>query len=805
MIRNSFNKDWAVAPKQDFFHLKPSEAPKPVTLPYDAMISQQRNPEAAEQNKKGYFQGGAYNYVKKFFVPDDYKEKRVTFEFEGVYMNAMVYINGDFAGQHPYGYSNFYIKADRFLKYGQDNEIKVMARCSDDSRWYTGAGIYRNTKIMVGNLLHIALDGVKITTPDIETGHAIVAVATTVENEGICPRKVTVVTELIDDRGNTVAVDTAPLTVSARESATLRQRLYVREPKLWNVNTPYLYSCRSKLVDGDIMIDEEINPCGIRTLCLDAEEGLRVNGEVVKLRGACIHHDNGVIGASTIDRAEERRIELLKDAGFNAIRSAHHPASKALLDACDRLGMLVMDETFDIWTQNKCDYDYALNFPTWWEADVQSMVDKDFNHPSVVMYSIGNEIPDAGTAIGADWGRKIAEKIRSMDQTRYVTNSVNGILAVMESLIKMMQNQVGGDLNTAMANAGNSMKMAQNHPFVTASLEETFAVVDIAGYNYADNRYVSDKQLFPNRVIVGSETFSMDIAENWKLVKENGHVIGDFTWTGWDYLGESGIGRVEYEQDGKLSETVSGAYPWLMAYCGDIDITGHRRPVSYYREIVFGLRNQPYIAVQRPEHYGEKTFTTPWSWSDSICSWSFEGYEGKPVKIEVYSAGDEVELLINGKSIGKAGAGEANSFKAEFDVIYEPGEIMAVTYTNCKESGRMSLMSAGSKLNLKAEADRAQISADESDLVFVTISLVDEDDILKPMADRKVTVKVEGAGELQGLGSADPKTEESYTDSEHTTFDGKALAVIRPTASGPIKVTVAAEGCSPQTVIIEAN
>lgn len=804
MIRRSFNRDWTVGPPKGFFNLGPRVAPESVTLPHDAMIAQKRSEQSAGGNKKGFFSDKSYEYVKLFHVPLEYREKRVTFEFEGVYMNAMVYINGDYAGQHPYGYSNFYIKADRFLNYGEENEIKVVAKSYDDSRWYTGTGIYRNTKLIVSDLVHIALDGVKITTPDITFERAIVNVATMVENEGIHPETTKIVTEIHDAEGNIVAKDTAPLTAIPGEKLTLRQRLNVKQPSLWNVDTPYLYTCRSKVMLGDNLVDEETHTFGIRSLTLDAEAGLRINGEVVKLRGACIHHDNGVIGAATIDRAEHRRIEILKEAGFNAIRMSHNPISKALLDACDRLGMLVMDESFDMWTVNKSGYDYALSFPVWWEADIEAMVNKNFNHPSVIMYSIGNEIPETGSAHGAAWGRKLAEKIRSLDNTRYVTNSINALFAVIEKLMKVMKDHVSGDVNTTMANAGESMKMAMKSELVTKSVAESFAAVDIAGYNYADNRYVMDKTLFPNRVIVGSETYPRDIAANWKLVNENGHVIGDFTWTGWDYLGEAGLGKTQNE-DMSQAVGLSGGYPWAAAYCGDIDILGNRRPASYYREIVFGLRKRPYLAIQRPQYYGNQPSFSPWSWSDSIANWSWEGFEGKPIVVEVYSDADEVELLVNGIAIGRASTGESHSYKALFDTVYTPGEIVAIAYTDGIETGRTVLRSAGSEVNLRLEVDRESITANDNDLAFVSISLVDDQDIVKPLADRKATVKVEGAGILQGFGSANPKTEEDYYDNVHSTFDGKALAVIRPTRSGTIHVSVEAEGCSSQTLRIEVT
>lgn len=798
MIRDSFNYSWEVSPYKDFFleGIQGRTVKKKVILPHDAMIEQPRSPQAVSGRKKGYFPDGTYSYVKNFFVPKEYKNKRVFFEFEGAYMNAMVYINGDFAGQRPYGYSNFYIKADRFLRYGEENEIKVIVRSNDDSRWYTGTGLYRNTWIIVANLVHITLDGVKISTPYINDERAVILVSTTVENEDIFPHSTTVVTEILDREGNIVAIDKAPLTVFPGESSVIRQRLYVKQPNLWSVDTPYLYICRSRILEGENILDEETNTFGIRSLSLDPENGLQINGQTVKLRGACIHHDNGIIGAATIDRAEERRIEILKSVGFNAIRSTHYPASKALLNACDRLGMLVLDECFDIWVTNKSDYDYALYFTKWWEEDVKSMIDKDFNHPCVIMYSLGNEIPDTGTANGASWARKIAEKIRSLDNTRYITIAINGMISVINLLKKMRQERKDNSESSL-----DMMKDLVRSELVTTATAESFSVVDIAGYNYMDSRYVSDKELFPNRIICGTETFPKDIANNWKLVKENGHVIGDFTWTGWDYLGEAGIGKIVYDGEVNMFDS---PYPWLCANCGDIDITGYRLPISYYREIVFGLRHEPYIAVQPPQYYGKKPVMSLWSWSDTISSWSWEGYEGKPIKVEVYSDAEEVELIVNGTIVGRAKTGEANGFKAEFDTVYYPGEIVAVAYSGGKEVGRTSLASASSEVKLKVEVDRAQIKANDKDLAFVTISIVDEKGILKPLADRKVSIKVDGAGILQGFGSANPKTEESFVDNIHTTYNGRALAVIRPTGAGVINVTVEAEECEAQTVRIEA-
>ncbi|OHV44749.1 glycoside hydrolase [Parafrankia soli] len=818
MIRSSFNDGWFFRRKTyAFVELlgKADAGWEAVQLPHDAMVGRERDGADAGASGRGFYPGGAYQYKKSFFVPEEYRNRRVTLEFEGVYRDARVFINGAFAEQHAYGYTNFYVRADGLLKYGGDNEVVVEARSSEDTRWYSGGGLYRNAKIIVGGLVHITLDGVKITTPVIDTDLALVVVATEVRNESPVTQAVEVVTEIVDADGVIVARDEAPVTLFLGEAATLRQRLSVLRPELWGVDHPYLYSCRTRVTADGELLDEETTRFGVRSLTVDPHRGLRINGEAVNLRGACIHHDNGVIGAATIDRAEQRRVEILKQAGFNAVRSSHNPTSKALLDACDQLGMLVIDELFDAWTRSKVDQDYALDFPVWWESDVQAMVDKDFNHPCVILYSIGNEIPETGTAAGAAISRRLAEKIRSLDSTRLVTNAINGLLAGGPDLLASFaeesaaRNRESVDVNGFMTRAREFMPTIMASEILASKTAESIACLDVAGYNYIESRYEMDRALFPNRVIVGTETFPVDIDKNWRLVQDNSHVIGDFTWTGWDYLGEPGIGRIEYEGDGEAANAAlghQGGYPWLTGWCGDIDITGHRWPASYYREIVFGLRTEPYIAVQRPDRYGHPVaLATWWSWSDSISSWSWNGHESSPVRVEVYSAADEVELLVNGRQVGTAPAGEKNRFKAEFDTVYEPGEIVAVAYTGGRESGRTRLRSATGDVHLDAAADRTRITADDTDLAYIAITLVDEAGNVYNTADRKVAVEVAGPAVLQGFGSADPKPTENFFDTVRTTFDGRALAVIRPTAPGAITVTLTADGCEPSTVRIEAE
>ena len=527
-----------------------------------------------------------------------------------------------------------------------------------------------------------------------------------------------------------------------------------------------------------------------------------------------MHHDNGPIGAATIDRADARRVELLKAAGFNAIRSAHHPMSRRMLDACDRLGVVVMDETFDMWTEPKAGHDYALDFATWWEADVEAMVRKSRNHPSVIFYSIGNEIPDGSTAEGLHRGRELAEKVRSLDDTRFVTQAVSGFVAARTALMAHVREQAP---EASLGDEEGSRRIrelvheAMTGDIATEALTEAFSFLDLAGYNYMDMRFALDGKLFPNRVIVTTESYGPSIDTEWAGVTDNSHVIGDFAWTGWDYLGEVGLGRVAYA-DPTSDVAVGGVqgtlapYPWLLAWCADIDITGHRRPQSYFREIVYSLRQEPYIAVQPPADYGRVvTRQGEWAFNDVRASWSWPSDEGRPVHVEVYSSADEVELLLNGESLGRQPAGRSHRYKAEFTVDYQPGELQAIAWDEGKHVARTSLRSAVGDVWLRLSADRAAIKADPFDAAFVDVELTDAAGTTYNGCDRMVTVEVSGPGVLQGFASANPVTEESFCDAECTTFGGRALAVIRPMGPGEITVTVAAADCEPTALVLTAG
>jgi beta-galactosidase len=811
MRRSPLNSGWEVRPKGERFAERIGLGVEwsPVTLPHDAMIGSPRSPSATAAS--GYFRGGSWLYRRSLELPERGSDA-AWLEFEAIYRDAFVFLNDTLVAHRPSGYTDFVIEIGHVLGSDTPNEVRVEVRAHEDSRWYSGAGIYRNVWLLQAPPVHLAPRGIQVLTPMIDDAVAALDVTAIVQNQSTSASRAVVRIEVVDAEGIGVAQTESPVTTVPGETLKARQRLFVERPLRWSCDSPYLYTCRATLLEDNELIDEEFTTFGIRSITLDPMRGLRINGENVLLRGACIHHDNGVLGAATIDRAEERRVALLKSAGFNAIRSAHNPMSRAMLDACDRLGMLVMDEAFDMWTRPKSPDDYALRFSKWWDADLEAMVLKDINHPSVIFYSIGNEIPEAGTPDGARCGRALADKVRSLDSTRFVTEAVTGMFLAGEALFAGVQSASPDgldhneerEINLDMSNVADVFRELMKLPVIAEKSVETLSFLDVAGYNYMESRFEIDCELFPGRAIVATETHPAAIASGWAGVKQYPQVIGDFTWTGWDYLGEAGIGRVEYGEPTQ-SASFTGGYPWLTAWCGDIDITGHRRPQSYYREIVFGLRSDPYIAVLRPEHFGRVGHCTPWSWDDVVSSWTWDGHEGAPVEVQVYADADEVELFVNGRSLGRKPTGSAVQFRTQFNAVFEPGHLEAVAFRRSEEIGRTSMTSASGPVLIELRLDRRQITNSTNDLAFVEIALVDQDGRLYTCADREILADVRGPGTLQGFGSANPLNEHPFTSSRSRTFDGLALAVVRPTGRGTIRLTVSADGCMPMSVDIDVS
>jgi beta-galactosidase len=801
----AFNDGWIVRkPMGPFAAVMGGPAEElAVTLPHDSLRDAQRTPDAPSGSGSGYFPSGAWTYVKTFDAPAEWQDKRVVLEFDGVASNALVYLNEALVGQRPYTYARFNVDLTDYLRPGHSNQIRVEVRVHKDSRWYTGAGIYRQVNLLVSERTHLVADSLQVQTKSIEGRLAELSISAEVATTAGQATSSRIELEIIDASGAVVATRNLPVVAKAGAVSKVSAQFTLEAAALWSIDAPNLYRATAKLVDESKTLDVASTKFGIRTVQVDAKRGLRVNGQTVKLRGACIHVDNGLLGAISLPAAERRKVQKLKEAGFNAVRISHNPASQAFLNACDEIGLFVMNEAFDTWTIEKSEFDQTRNFLEWWERDIESLVFGSRNHPSVVLYSIGNEIPELGSDAGRIWNRRIANKVRSLDLSRPVTNGINTMLAIdMSELI-----QKAGGLNQFMGADGDMSgtfnKIAVT-PEVSNAIEEVASALDVVGYNYAQGRYAIDAADHPDRVLVGSETFANDIAENWALVEKFDHVIGDFTWTGWDYLGEVGIGSVAYKEDESFTGGLGREYPFVLAYCGDIDITGYRRPASYYREIVYGLRAEPFIAVQHPARFEHTLVSSPpWAWSDVVEGWSWSGFEGKPIRVEVYADADEVELWLNGQQVATAAVGAKKAFVASFETHYAAGELVAVAKRGGVEVSRTALKSAGQP-QLSVSTDKSALAADGQDIAHLEISLRDANGVLFNLADDEITVSVSGAGVLAGLGSSNPSTETRFDSSVVSAFDGRALAIVRATGAGEISVTVSTAAHGSKTISIIA-
>ena len=798
MRAQAFNQNWKFWVDKNAFALvwNVPDFARDVTLPHDAMLEEIPYADSPNGGKTAFRDGNPYTYVTWITPTEEDRDKTLVLKFEGVYMNAKVYINEEFAAKCPNGYTGFTVPLNGYLRCGEKNEIRVSVKNNGmpNSRWYSGGGIYRDVYLLSGGTAYIKPEGVQVTTEHLDGDCASLRICTELKNRCCRSRDLKVVCRILDGDGKEVAQDTTPLTLFEGEERTMNRRVTVYGPNPWSAENPYLYTVETELYEGDTLLDSDTTVTGIRTLSLDAKHGLRVNGKTVKLRGACIHHDNGVLGAATYYDAEFRRIRMMKEAGFNAIRMSHHPAAPALLRACDELGMYVMDETFDMWHRFKGDSDYALFFEEWWEKDTEAMVRKDYNHPSVILYSVGNEIPEIGTRHGAKTCHDLCGKIRALDSTRYTLASVNGVFAAGDRMGEILSDivanlppeEIQGDVNDFMTMQEAHMDKIVRHRAITERLDRAFSSCDIGGYNYMTARYEDDVANYPHRIIVGSETEPPSIAENWRLVKKYPQIIGDFLWTGWDYLGEAGLGIPAY----RFGEGGFGAqFPCQLAYCGDFDITGFRRPLSYFHEMIYGLTNTPCIAVQRPDKYGVPVMKTPWILSDALSSWTYPGMEGKPVVVEVYAPGDEVDLLLNGASLGRKPAGEKAGYYVLFDTVYQPGMLEAVSYRSGEVIGKACLTTAEGPCRLTAEAK--QPGAEEG-LIYINITKLAENGAVAAHADEVITVAAHENARILGFGSGDPKPMYNYNGTETKTFNGRALLVVQkkdPSHSAAVTIT----------------
>ncbi len=793
MKKLDFNQNWTV--QKDG-----SNVVRTVNLPHDAMLFENRRKDSPCAGASGYFEPGRYLYKKLFTAPASWQEKKVILECEAVYQNASVLLNGRELASRPYGYTDFYVDLTEYLVFDQENELLIIADNADapNSRWYSGSGVYRPVWIHVGEKNGIAPQGICVSVKDPETVEASVKLLQDDPD-------VTVKIEILDGDDVVVSGEGNPVTLSLPGA------------KLWSDETPDLYTCRAVVLKDGQEIDADQLAFGMRTISWDGS-GLKVNGKEMLLRGACIHHDNGILGAACFADAEERRVRILKEAGFNAIRSAHNPISKAMLDACDRLGMYVMDETFDMWVIHKNPFDYGKdNFLAWWHKDVQAMVEKDYSHPSVILYSLGNEISDLGAKQGQDICKEMAEYVRSLDRSRPLTLGINLMLASMVAKGRgMYGNGKEGEkdtgagsgaidsvptstfFNVLMNKMGSLMDMAASGKGPDKVVEAVSGYLDMPGYNYATSRYLKEAKTYPDRPFIGSETLPKYLYKNWQLVKKLPQLTGDFMWTGWDYLGEAAIGTIRY-QDKKTKKDVEEGLI-ISGGAGVIDICGKQRPECHWDKIIWGLEKEPAIGVEPYTHVDDFRVASMWRDTNAVESWSWAGCEGKASEVIVYTDAAVAELFVNDKSYGRK---KVKEDKALFKkVVYEPGTVKAVVYDAAgNKVGETALTTAKGATFLKVEAEKPVLKANGQDLCFLDISLVGLDGVVKVTEDKKLTISVEGAGTLQGFGSARPNMAETFVGTEHTTYYGRALAAVRAgMEKGEITVTVSGEGIALKTI-----
>lgn len=763
-----------------------------VNLPHDGMISTPVSKDAPAMHDSGYFCADICNYNKYVFVPAEWENESIGLKFDGVMMHANIEINGCKVGEHHYGYSPFYLDITNYVTVGENNRITININTGvqPSCRWYTGSGLFRSVELCHSPKVHIKNDGIYLYTKEISDNIAFIEAQIDVCNDTMQNRLAEVTLRLVDEKSGEEAVCTSrTIQVNPATEETAVLAFTVNNPKLWNLDTPNLYRAEVSVKDIGVYkthlvqsetatVDADSVLFGIRTITVDAVRGLRINGETVKLKGGCVHHDNGLLGAVSLYETEARKVRKLKEVGFNAIRTAHNPPSAALVEACDREGFYIFDEAFDAWGMAKRPGDFSTYFKYCGETELASFVRRDRVHPSVIMWSIGNEIPErGGLNNGYTLATKLVNIIKSLDRSRPVSNGICSLWA---------------GLDDYMAKGQSSAQNAENNEsrFSWDKLTEPYTNgLDVVGYNYMEGLYENSHKRFPDRVILGSENFPKEIGFRWPFVESLPYVIGDFTWTAWDYIGEAGIGKSIFaDPDDPLVKKGSwfvmpqftSHYPWRLAFDADIDITGYILPQGAYRSVVWGSK-KTHLYAQNPANYGKVEVISMWGFKNVEKCWNYAGFENKPIELTVFSNADEVALFVNGKEVERKPVNYEYPlpYSVCFTTNYEVGTVEAVSYKNGEEISRDSLSTTKAPAKLILTPEKTVMCADGHDAAYVRIEIADEDGRPVPDAVLKIKASVEGAGYLAGFGTGNPVTDENYTESETVTYYGSALAIIR--------------------------
>lgn len=788
MKKTNFNSDW-------IFYDYQTEVEKAVTLPHDATIGTDRDPNIRNGWLCGYFYGGKYRYTKKLFVPNQYADKTLYLEFEGVYRNSKVFVNDKLAHELVNGYIGFNLCLDEHLVYGEENEIRVEIDTpkTDHSRWYAGSGIYRDVSLYVSDKsAHIALNGVKVITVSYN------------------PAKILVETKVVGSvSDNDVLLEIFDGNKTVAEAVGKSAEISIDNAKLWSDESPNLYTARVSIKGRD----EQTVSFGVRKIEYGAAIGLLINGVETKLRGGCIHADNGILGCVTTDSTEERRVQNIKKAGFNAIRSAHHPASRALLDACDKYGLFVMDEAFDSWYRMKMVNDFSAAFYEEYKTVINAMTENCYNHPSVITYSIGNEIPETGSLKGKRFALDMVSQIKSYDKTRPVLicpsmrlakdfifdtpyaevdedEYLNSEERKKDDLAHYVKVWTRGLFNLLDVFEYTDERSKQDERVMNGLYEH----LDMAGFNYYGEYYENLHKKHPDWVICGTETEGNKVKFHYDLMQQHKHVIGDFVWTLQDHLGEVNCVDMRYG-DEKAGDK---SYPWLINYAGILDIHGRPYFSLHKYRMIWGQEKGIYIAARVPTSKATPLFNNDRE-TDAIESWSFDGLEGEKTYIDIITDAVEAEVFINGKSIGRS---KVENFTARFDAVYTPGKVMAVGYDEFgKEIYRNSLKTAGNETILTIKPDKTEVSSGE--YCFIEIEVTDDYGTVKSYPEHDITVTVGGAGELAALGSANYINEQKFSGQTHKTYNGRLLAAIRGgDNAGDITITISADGIKSKEIKI---
>lgn len=724
-----------------------------VCLPHDWSAGMAVDANAPAGNDGGYYPTGTGWYQKTVILSGDCRDKKTWLYFEGVYQNSEVYVNGRRAGGHPYGYSSFYCDITPYVKAGaNDVLVKADNSAQKNCRWYSGSGIYRHVWLVTTEPVYIDMWGIKITTPDRNT----VVVTTEVVNETAEDKEITVRTALSDGTEGQQTV-----TVSANGRTEVTETLRVDDPKLWSVDTPDLYTATVELSSGDAATET----FGIRTIEYSAADGLLLNGKQIRLNGGCVHHDNGILGAAAFDKAEWRKAEMLKAAGYNAVRTAHNPPSEAFLTACDRLGLLVIDEAFDGWRDSKNSEDYHKLFDKWYGEDIKAMVKRDRNHPSIFCWSVGNEVIERKKIEVVTTAHHLREAVRQWDNTRPITS--------------------------ALASWDKDWEI----------YDPLAAQMDITGYNYMIHKAESDHRRVPDRVMMQTESYPRDAFSNWKKVQDNTYIIGDFVWTAMDYLGESGIGRYWYKGDPDGEHYQRPLFPWHASYCGDIDLIGNLKPIGHYRNMLWNGDERLYMAVREPNGWKGEIKTGLWAVWPTWESWNWKGWDDKDIEVEVCSTYPVVRLYLDDRLIGEKKVGMDTEYKAVFNIKYKPGALRAEGVENGVVRESRVLATSSEPYAIRMSTLHKTLKADGQDLAFVLVEVTDKEGCVVTDADNSVSFSIKGQGVIQAVGNADIKDITPFTNLSWKAWKGQLMVVVRSTnKGGGITLGATADGLKSATM-----